>query len=195
MPRARRSRNWTRGGALLGVFYLLAGGPLPARQIAAPRLAPYVPTPQEVVDEMLTLAEVGPEDVLFDLGSGDGRIVITAARRLGARGVGVDIDPALVELARQNAAAAGVSHLVTFRVQDALTVDVADATVVALYLLPEGNARLRPRLTAQLSRGARIVSHSFDMGPEWPPHRTRRMYDAQGLPRILFLWHADGRVH
>lgn len=160
----------------------------------APKLAPYVPTPMEVVDEMLGLAEVHREDVVYDLGSGDGRIVIRAAERFGAHGVGIDYAAELVDLARLNAAKAGVAHLVEFRVQDAMTVDVTPATVVALYLLQEGNRLLRPRLTSQLRRGARIVSHSFNMGDDWPPKRTRTFYDAAGLPRIIFLWHADGRV-
>ncbi|MFN8058226.1 MAG: class I SAM-dependent methyltransferase [Vicinamibacterales bacterium] len=152
-------------------------------------------TPQDVVDRMLALARVTSRDVVYDLGCGDGRIVITAARRYGARGVGVDIDPLLLDRARAAAAAAGVSQLVDFRLQDALTVDVAPASVVALYLLREGNRQLRPILTGRLRRGARIVSHSFDLGAEWPPRKRKTFYDSEGIPRVIFLWKADGKVH
>lgn len=129
---------------------------------------PYVPTPPEVVDEMLRLAEVGPDDRLYDLGSGDGRIVIAAAERFGTRGIGVDIDPERVEEANANAEAANVTDLVEFREQDLFETDFSDATVVTLYLLSEVNLRLRPRLLQELEPGTRIVSHAFDMG-DWEP--------------------------
>ena len=115
-------------------------------------LAPYVPTPSDVVDRMLTLAKVGARDVVYDLGCGDGRIVITAAQKFGARGVGVDIDANLINQAEANAKAAGVDRRVKFLVQDAMTVDVSDATVVTLYLLSASNVKLRPILTRQLRR-------------------------------------------
>ena len=130
-------------------------------------LAPYVPTPEDVVERMLTLADVKAGDVVYDLGCGDGRIPIAAAKR-GARGVGVDIDPRRIEESNANAKTAGVEKLVEFRLQDALTVDVSPATVVTLYLLSSSNAKLRPILTRQLKPGSRIVSHAFSMGPEWP---------------------------
>src|SRR3982751_3552303 len=126
-------------------------------------LAPFVPTPDDVVERMLTLAKVTRDDTVYDLGCGDGRIPIAAARKYGARGVGLDIDPSLVQLAKTNAKAAGVDALVDFRVQNVLTADVAKATVVTLYLLSSSNERLRPMLLRQLKPGARIVSHAFSM--------------------------------
>jgi len=156
-------------------------------------LAPYVATPDDVVDRMLRLAGVGPRDVVYDLGCGDGRIVIAAAQRFGARGVGVDLDANLVSRAEANARFAGVERRVKFLVQDALTVDVSNASVVALYLLSASNVKLRPRLTRQLRRGARIVSHSFAMG-DWEPDIVDSFHDAGGVARTLYLWKADGRV-
>lgn len=152
-----------------------------------PRLAPYVPTPQEVVERMLELADVTKSDVVYDLGSGDGRIVITAAKKHGARGVGIDIDPDRVEEARANAKREGVSALVEFRQGDALQADVSPATVVTLYLLTWANMELRPRLQAQLRPGARIVSHQFAMG-DWVPDKTETFTDAVGASRQLYLW-------
>ena len=157
----------------------------------APSLAPYLPSPPDVVDRMLTLARVAPGDVVYDLGSGDGRIVIAAARKFGARAVGVDIDPALVDRATAAARAAGVADRVTFRVQDALTVDLSDATVVTLYLLSASNVKLRPILTKQLRKGARIVAHNFPIG-DWEPGRVDTFVDAGGATRTLYLWTFDG---
>jgi protein-L-isoaspartate O-methyltransferase len=156
-------------------------------------LAPYVATPEDVVARMLTLAKVGPRDVVYDLGCGDGRIVIAAAQKFGARGVGVDIDANLINQAEANAKAAGVERRVRFLVQDAMTVDVSDATVVTLYLLSASNVKLRPILTRQLRRGARIVSHSFAMG-EWEPDVVDTFRDANGTSRTLYLWTTDGKV-
>jgi protein-L-isoaspartate O-methyltransferase len=150
-------------------------------------LAPYSPTPPDVVSRMLTLARVGPSDTVYDLGSGDGRIVIEAARRFGARGVGIDIDPTLVAKAQASARQAGVESLVTFRVQDAMTVDVSDATVVTLYLLAASNVKLRPILTKQLRPGARIVAHNYPIG-DWEPDVVDTFTDAAGTTRTLFLW-------
>ena len=150
-------------------------------------LAPYVVTPLDVVDRMLKLASVGRSDVVYDLGSGDGRIVIAAARSFGARGVGIDIDPTLVDRARANAAAAGVADRVTFRLEDVMSADVSDATVVTLYLLAASNVKLRPRLQAQLRPGARIVAHNFGMG-DWEPQKVDTFRDEQGVTRTLFLW-------
>jgi len=155
--------------------------------------APFVATPPDVVDRMLALAGVSANDVVYDLGCGDGRIVIAAARAYGARGVGVDIDPARIDEAQENARRAGVEHLVTFRVQDALDTDVSEATVVALYLVSALNVQLRPRLTAQLRPGARIVSHNFPMG-DWDPDRVDVFRSADGQTRTLYLWRADGSV-
>jgi ribosomal protein L11 methylase PrmA len=158
----------------------------------SPSLAPYVPTPQDVVDRMLTLAEVGPNDVVYDLGCGDGRIVITAAQKFGATGVGIDIDPDRIQESQANAKAAGVEGKVTFKQQDAMTVDVSPATVVTLYLLSSSNLKLRPILTKQLKPGARIVSHAFTMG-DWQPLKTDSFTDAQGTQRTLYLWKIDGQ--
>ena len=136
---------------------------------------PYVPTPQPVVDKMLQMGNVRRNDVLYDLGCGDGRIVVTAAKRHGARGVGIDIDPARIEEARQNAELAGVQNRVQFRVENLFDADFSRATVVTLYLLPDLNRKLRPQLWRQLKVGTRVVSHAFDMGDEWPPERTERV--------------------
>ena len=157
-------------------------------------LAPYVPTPQEVVDRMLALAAVTKSDVVYDLGCGDGRIPISAARQYGARGVGVDIDPRRIEESKANARAAGVEHLVEFRLEDALTADVSPATVVTLYLLGSSNAKLRPLLTKQLRPGARIVSHAFSMGPTWPPEKIDQFTTTQGDEITLYLWRTDGKI-
>ena len=163
----------------------------PAPAQAPSSLAPYVPTPQDVVDRMLALAGVTADDVLYDLGCGDGRIVITAAKKFGARGVGVDIDPDRIKESEANAKAAGVESRVSFRMQDAMTVDVSPATVVTLYLLSSSNAKLRPILTKQLRPGARIVSHAFSMG-DWKPEKTDVFTDAGGTQRTLYRWVADG---
>ncbi|WGV28630.1 SAM-dependent methyltransferase [Halotia branconii] len=132
---------------------------------------PYVPTPQPVVDAMLEVAKVGKNDVLYDLGSGDGRIVNTAAQKYGTRGVGIDIDPERVQEANANAQKAGVTDRVQFVQQDLFNTDFSEATVVTLYLLPEINLKLRPKLLRELKPGTRIVSHSFDMG-DWKPEKT-----------------------
>ena len=159
----------------------------------APQLAPYVPTPAEVVDRMLQLGEVGKNDVLYDLGCGDGRIPITAAKRFGTRGVGVDIDPQRIAEANANAKKEGVTHLVTFKLQDAMATDVSEATVVTLYLLSASNLKLRPILTKQLKPGARIVSHAFSMG-DWQPDKVDTFVDSSGTTRTLYLWKTDGKV-
>ncbi|HYF17400.1 MAG TPA: methyltransferase domain-containing protein [Ramlibacter sp.] len=150
----------------------------------APRLdVPYVPTPQEVVDRMLELAAVKPTDTVYDLGCGDGRIVITAAQKYKARGTGIDLNPERIEEAKANAKTAGVQDRVQFRVADLFETDVSQATVVTLYLLPAVNRRLRPQLWKQLQPGTRIVSHAFDMGDEWPPERTVSV-----AHRTIYTW-------
>ncbi len=155
--------------------------------IAALPQAPFVATPADVVERMLELAEVRPSDVVYDLGCGDGRIVIAAAQHRGVRGVGIDLDPQRIEEARRNAKAAGVEHLVAFRVGDALETDVSAATVVTLYLVASLNARLRPRLMSQLRPGARIVSHDFPVG-DWEPDTVDTFTSADGQSRTLFRW-------
>ncbi|MHC5743956.1 MAG: class I SAM-dependent methyltransferase [Nostoc sp.] len=132
---------------------------------------PYVPTPQPVVDAMLQVAKVNKNDVLYDLGSGDGRIVNTAAQKFGTRGIGIDINPERIQEANANAQKAGVTDRVKFVQQDLFTTDFSEATVVTLYLLPEVNAKLRPKLLSELKPGTRIVSHAFDMG-DWKPDQT-----------------------
>lgn len=159
----------------------------------APSLAPFVPTPEEVVDRMLRLAAVDKRDVVVDLGSGDGRIVIAAAKKFGARGVGVDIDPQRIAESVANAKAAGVADRVTFKLQDAMTTDLSEATVVTLYLLSSSNLKLRPMLTKQLKPGARIVAHAFSMG-DWKADTVDTFTDSAGATRTLYLWKADGKV-
>jgi SAM-dependent methyltransferase len=132
---------------------------------------PFVVSPEPVTLAMLSIARVGPRDVVLDLGSGDGRIVITAAKRFGARGLGVELSPQLVEQSRDNARRAGVADRVQFRVQDLFETDLAQASVITMYLLPEVNLQLRPKLLA-LAPGTRIVSHDWDLG-EWKPDRTQ----------------------
>jgi len=151
-------------------------------------LAPFAATPDDVVDRMLALADVTSRDLVVDLGSGDGRIPIRAAQKYGARGLGVDIDPRLVDQSKANARRAGVEKLVEFRVEDAMTTDVSRATVVTLHLLASSNAKLRPILTRQLPPGARIVSHAFSMGPDWPADRIDTFISASGDQVTLYLW-------
>ena len=131
---------------------------------------PFVVSPEPVTLAMLSIARVGPRDVVLDLGSGDGRIVITAAKRFGARGLGVELSPQLVEQSRDNARRAGVSDRAQFRVQDLFETDLTQASVITMYLLPEVNLQLRPKLFA-LAAGTRIVSHDWDLG-DWKPDRT-----------------------
>ena len=142
----------------------------------------YVPTPQEVVEDMLRLVDVKKGDVLYDLGSGDGRIPITAAKMYGVRGVGIDIDPQRIAEAQENAKKAGVTHLVQFRQADLFMSDFREATVITLYLLPELNVKLRPRLLAELKPGTRIVSHQFDMG-DWRPDKK-----LESAGRTIYFW-------
>ncbi len=143
---------------------------------------PYVPTPEEVVMGMLTMAGVNQNDTVYDLGCGDGRIVITAAREFGARGVGVDIDPNLIRRSNENARKAGVIDRVKFIEQDLFETDIREATVVALYLLPELNLQLRPKLLRDLRPGSRIVAHEFDMG-DWKPDNMAK------VPKVKLYYH------
>jgi tRNA G37 N-methylase Trm5 len=154
-------------------------------QAAAPSRTPdvpYVPTPENVVEAMLKLGEVKKGDVLYDLGSGDGRIVITAAKNYGVRGTGIDINPERIEEANANAKSAAVTDKVRFLNQDLFEADFKDATVVTLYLLPSINLKLRPKLWKELKPGTRIVSHSFDMG-DWAPEKK---IEVDG--RYIYLW-------
>jgi SAM-dependent methyltransferase len=152
---------------------------------------PDVRTPLVVVNEMLRLADVTSNDVVYDLGSGDGRILIAAARDRGARGVGLEIDPALVALSTERAGRLGLADKLAFRQQDRFEADLAPATVVTLYLSPDLNRRLRPKLLSELRPGARIVSHNFDMG-DWAPSRTLQVSSNEGS-HTLYLWVVPAR--
>src|SRR4026209_2855121 len=167
----------------------MAAPPLPAATLspapATKRRDPdviYVPTPQNVVDAMLKIANVTAKDVVYDLGSGDGRIPITAAEKYGARGVGIDINPERIKEANANLAKSKAGDKVRFLNQDLFETDLSPATVITLYLLPSLNQKLIPKLK-QLKPGTRIVSHSFDMGTDWPPEKTE---DVQG--RMIYYW-------
>jgi len=162
---------------------LLSG--LASAQAQAPG-APFVPTPLAVVERMLELAKVTPGDVVYDLGSGDGRVVITAAQRYGARGVGIEINPVWVRDARRFAEQLGVTDKVTFRIEDLFTTDLREATVVTLYLYPAMNRKLAPRLLAELKPGARFVSHEYVIG-DWPPDRTEEMV-VNGARHVIHFW-------
>ncbi|HKY07439.1 MAG TPA: class I SAM-dependent methyltransferase [Candidatus Binatia bacterium] len=153
----------------------------------SPYIAPYVPTPQEVVNRMLEIAEVRPGDVVYDLGSGDGRIVITAAARYGVKAVGFEISPNLVKRSRDNVKEAGLEHLVDIREEDIRTVDLSPASVVTLYLYPSANLRLRSMIMDQLKPGSRVVSHQFTMG-NWKADRVEQITDSTGISRTLYLW-------
>jgi SAM-dependent methyltransferase len=146
----------------------------------------YVPTPIPVVERMLELAQVGKADVVYDLGSGDGRIPIVAAQRYGARGVGIEINPVWVRDARALAERAGVAGRVTFRIEDLFETDLREATVVTLYLFPTVNARLQAKLARELKPGTRVVSHEYGIG-DWRPDRTETMI-VDGAPHVIHFW-------
>lgn len=148
--------------------------------------APYLPTHQSIVDEMLAIADVTGDDVLYDLGSGDGRIPITAALRYGTRGVGIDIDPALVREANENALNAKIEDKVRFVEGDIFEQDFSDATVLMLYLSPELNLKLRPQIL-KMKPGTRIVSHNHDMG-DWKPETTKTVKTPSGVDHTIYLW-------
>jgi SAM-dependent methyltransferase len=152
-----------------------------AQDFDSKKIVPFVPTPQEVVDKMIELAGVKKGDTVYDLGSGDGRIVITAAKK-GARAVGFEIDGDLVKESRENIRKAGVQNLAEIRQQDILTVDLSPASVVTMYLLPDVNLKLKPNLLSQLKPGSRVVSHAFDMG-DWKPDKTERVNG-----RTVYFW-------
>jgi SAM-dependent methyltransferase len=171
---------------LAAVLFLVAGaavGPL----LAQPRFdVPFVPTPMVVVDEMLKLANVGPDDFVMDLGSGDGRVVIAAAKKFGARGIGVELDQHLVIQSDERARQAGVEARVKFFEQDIFKTDLSPATVITMYLFPDVNRRLRERLLT-LKPGTRIVSHDYDLG-DWRPDRTST------IRKKVFLWIVPAQV-
>jgi SAM-dependent methyltransferase len=174
-------------GLTSGLLFTTASVPTGAQQ-QAPAQEPrkpdihYVPTPPEVVDEMLRMVNVHTGDVVYDLGCGDGRIVIAAAKQYGVRGVGIDIDPERIKESEENARREGVTKLVKFRQEDLFQADIKEATVVTLYLLDRLNEQLRPKLLRDLKPGTRIVSHAFRMG-DWEPERST---DVNG--RMIYMW-------
>ncbi len=195
-PRAR----WSRGAfgalsaGLLVATTLASAQPSHAptiQQPSKPLDVPYAATPERVVTRMLALAKVTKDDVLVDLGCGDGRIPIEAARRYGTRALGIDLDPERIAEARANARRAGVAKRVRFVEGDIFDADLSQATVVMLYLLPEVNLRLRPKLLAELKPGTRVVSHNYDMG-DWEPQQTVRL-PLPGGAHILYLWTIPAR--
>ncbi|MBZ5675811.1 MAG: 50S ribosomal protein L11 methyltransferase [Acidobacteriia bacterium] len=169
--------------AILLVSSALAQAPKPAPEV------PYLPTTQVAVEAMLKLAGVTSDDVVYDLGCGDGRIVITAAKLYGARGVGIDIDPQRIREANENAKKAGVEQLVRFEENDLFKANIREASVVTLFLLTSVNARLRPKLLQELRVGTRVVSNTFDMG-DWKPAKefTVDTGDEGYFSRKLYLW-------
>lgn len=180
---ARCGKRLAGAVALLAVF----AGTL---TLAADRV-PYVPTPQEVVDRMLQIAKVGPSDYLIDLGSGDGRIVVTAAKKFGTRGFGVDLNPERIRESNENARAAGVTDKVAFYQRNLFETDLSQATVITMYLLPRVNVELRPKLL-ELAPGTRIVSHDFDMG-DWKPDaeasvEAKEKYGGAGGRSEIYFW-------
>ncbi|MGE5793763.1 MAG: SAM-dependent methyltransferase [Bacteroidota bacterium] len=172
---------------------------LPTLVRAQQNAGPYVPTPWKIVDDMLRLAQVRKDDFVMDLGSGDGRLVITAAERFGARGYGVDIDPTLVKLANENAAKAGVADRVKFEKRDLFETNLTDATVLTLYLLPHTVTQLVPRIFADMRPGSRVVSHDYPLGP-WQPERHLQFdvpekVEISGTTRtVLYLYIVPARV-
>jgi hypothetical protein len=152
-----------------------------SQHAATKKIVPFVPTPQDVVDAMIELADVKQDDVVYDLGSGDGRIVIAAAKK-GAKAVGFEVDPQLVTQSRENILKAAVENLAEIRQQDILTVDVSPASVVSMYLLPSVNLQLKPTLQTEIEPGSRVVSHAFDMG-DWKPDKTEQVNGS-----TIYLW-------
>lgn len=191
----RRHGDPTRARSLAPLLALLLLPGLPSRadipEEIVPVRAPYVPTPHVVVERMLDMAAVGEGDVVYDLGCGDGRIVIAAARR-GARATGVDIDPELLERSRAGAKEAGVEDRVRFIEGDLFDLDISDATVVTLFLLPDLNLLLRPRLLAKLAPGSRVVSHAFDMW-DWRADKIVVVEDSE-RGYTLYHWIIPARV-
>src|SRR5262244_680462 len=154
------------------------------------KIVPYVPTPQEVVQRMLEMAQVKKGDVVYDLGSGDGMIVVTAAKKYGVKAIGFEIDSERIKESQENIKKAGVGHLVEIRQQDIRTVDLSPASVLTMYLLPEVNLMIRPNIWKQMKPGSRVVSHDFDMG-DWKPLKTEHIKDGSTWEHTLYLWHVE----
>src|SRR6202165_1336331 len=186
-----RSRHWMTcsrlAAAVLSISIAAAQSSQPGRKPDVP----YVPTTDEAVQAMLKLADVKKSDIVYDLGCGDGRVVIAAAVTYGARGVGIDIDPDRIREANENAKKAHVENLVRFEEKDLFQANFREATVVTLFLLPSINLRLRPKLIQELKPGTRIVSNTFDMG-DWKPDKEQTLSgvdDDEYLSRRFYLWH------
>ncbi|MBI2087381.1 MAG: class I SAM-dependent methyltransferase [Deltaproteobacteria bacterium] len=180
-------------GAIFGLGWRVAGDGLVLAQqsdVESKKIVPFVPTPQDVVERMLALAQVKKGDVVYDLGSGDGRIVITAAKKYGVKAVGFEIDPDLLRQSRESIRKEKLEKLAEIREQDILTVDLSPATVVTMYLLPEVNLRLRPNVLRQLKPGSRVVSHDFDMG-DWKPLKVEHIKDSSGWDHTIYLWRIE----
>jgi hypothetical protein len=189
-------RNVSGAARFVGCVAALAVLSIPPVRALEPRV-PYVPTPQEVVERMLEIARVGPHDYLIDLGSGDGRIVVTAAKKYGTRGFGVDLNPERIRESNENARRAGVADKVAFYQRDLFETSLAEATVITMYLLPQVNVELRPKLL-ELRPGTRIVSHDFDMG-DWKPDTYIKMdardkYGGAGGSSEVYFWVVPARV-
>ena len=178
--------------SLAGMIVLISGAAAAQEAKKAPEV-PYVPTTQVAVEAMLKLARVTSDDVIYDLGCGDGRIVITAAKLYGARGVGIDIDPQRIREANENAKKAGVEQLVRFEENDLFEADIHEASVVTLFLLSSVNLKLRPKLLHDLKPGTRVVSNTFDMG-DWKPDKEFTVDGTESyLSRKLYLWKVPER--
>jgi ubiquinone/menaquinone biosynthesis C-methylase UbiE len=167
--------------------------PPPFGQTFPDILAPFVPTSLDVVTRMLKLAGVSKTDVVYDLGCGDGRVLIEAAKCYGASGVGVDVEPYRVAQSQANAKMAGVDHLVTFKLQDAQTVDLSTATAIMLYLVHWSTQRLQHQIVRQAKAGTRVVSHNFSMD-NWVPKQVDEFVDHAGDTRKLYLWIVESSV-
>jgi SAM-dependent methyltransferase len=175
---------------VLLAFAMLSAQPVSLVLAQEGKIVPYVPTPQEVVDRMLELAQVKAGDVVYDLGSGDGRIVVTAAKKYGVKAIGFEIDPQRIKESQENIKKAGVENLVEIRQQDIRTVDLSPASVLTMYLLPEVNLMIRPNIWKQMKAGSRVVSHDFDMG-DWKPLKTEHIKDGSTWDHTLYLWHVE----
>jgi len=179
----------------LFLFLAVGGGVVytsQAQDHESKKIVPYVPTPQDVVDRMLEMAQVKKGDVVYDLGSGDGRIVVTAAKKYGVKAIGYEIDPERIRESHENIKKAGVEKLVEIKQQDIRTVDLSGASVLTMYLLPEVNMMLRPNIWNQMKPGSRVVSHDFDMG-DWKPVKTEHVKDASGWDHTLYLWRVEAK--
>lgn len=163
-----------------------------AQDVESKKIVPYVPTPQDVVEKMLEMVQVKKGDVVYDLGSGDGRIVVTAAKKYGVKAIGFEIDPERIKESHENIRKAGVENLVEIREQDIRTVDLSAASVLTMYLLPEVNLMIRPNIWKQMKPGSRVVSHDFDMA-DWKPVKVEHIKDASGWDHTLYLWRVEAK--